>query len=70
MLTALALTWNFVACVIGVFIVNEIKVAAWFFAAIYFVIGIPGAWFTWCAVHGISIACQKAARFSVSGNAE
>ena len=57
MLTVLALTWNFVACVIGVFIVNDIEVNAWFFAAIYFVIGIPGAWFTWCAVHAVSFLC-------------
>ena len=57
MLTVLALTWNFVACVIGVFIVNDIEVNAWLFAAIYFVIGIPGAWFTWCAVHAVSFLC-------------
>lgn len=47
LLTCLGLTWNFVAVIIAVIVTDSTSVAAWFFAALYFVIGVPGAWFTW-----------------------
>lgn len=49
LLTVLALTWNFVAVLMAVITVRfeHGATAAWFFAALYFVIGVPGAWFTW-----------------------
>ena len=50
LLTCIALTWNLAACIIAVIVTDATTVAAWFFAVIYFVLGIPGAWFTWCAL--------------------
>lgn len=49
LLTLLALMYNFAAVLIGTILSSEISVASCFFAALYMVIGVPGAWYTWCA---------------------
>lgn len=48
--TILALVWNFAAVLIGTILSSEVSVASCFFAALYMVIGVPGAWYTWCAL--------------------
>jgi hypothetical protein len=48
LLTLLALTWNFAAVLVGTILSSEVTVASCFFATLYMVIGIPGAWYTWC----------------------
>lgn len=48
--TAITLIYNFVCALMAVFVgeIDGNSTAAWFFAAIYAVLGIPGAWFLWC----------------------
>ena len=49
--TCISLTYNFVCSLIGVTVgnVSGNVTAAVFFAAIYAILGIPGAWYLWCA---------------------
>ena len=48
--SSVALVWNFTVCLLAVLLIKfEGDIAAtWFLALLYMVIGIPGAWFTWC----------------------
>ena len=52
MITCVALIWNFTACLLAVLLIKFKGniAAAWFLALLYMVIGIPGAWFSWCAL--------------------
>lgn len=47
--TTITLIYNFVCALMAVFVadVTGDTTAAWFFAALYAVLGIPGAWFLW-----------------------
>ena len=49
--TAITLAYNFVCTLMAVFVADTSgnTTAAGFFAAIYAVLGIPGAWLLWCA---------------------
>ena len=49
LLTCLSLLWNMVAVIIACIIgpVSNIA-AAIILAIIYFIVGVPGAWVTWC----------------------
>lgn len=49
--TAVTLAYNFVCTLMAVFVADTTgnTTAAGFFAAIYAVLGIPGAWLLWCA---------------------
>lgn len=59
LLTLVALTWNFVAVLIGTFLSKDVSVASVFFATLIMVIGIPGAWYTWCVqrMHELPVQC-------------
>jgi hypothetical protein len=61
LLTCLTLVWNFVAVLIAVIVVKFTKgaAAAWFFAALYVIVGVPGAWFTWCALWPTPASCHS-----------
>lgn len=45
--TIVALPWNFVAVLIGTIASSDVTISSCFFAILYMVIGIPGAWYTW-----------------------
>lgn len=55
LMTVAALVWNFVAVLIGVFTAKPVSVSSAFFAVLYVVIGIPGAWYTWCVAPVMSL---------------